>query len=119
MAGRRWTDEEAQQVLSMCATGCTAKAIAKELKRSPASVQNYITRNNIKRDAGEEAAVSERLHVEENGNKQDIIWTTSTPVRTADDALKKAEINKNIWEIDKSVINSYEAAAKKRQRPVS
>ncbi len=114
---RNWTNEETEKLTSMYRAGATCGRIATELGRGQGSVDNKLCNLGIRgtrsqpAQSDEPACVNQKS-VSEKGNSSEIVWTTSTPVRTTEDALAKAEVNTSVWEVDRCVINSWEVGAK-------
>lgn len=116
MKTRPWTDEEAERAASMYRNGATSRSIADALHRPLGSVNNKLDSMGVrgKRLKGRgwrPEDTSQKLD-DIRGDVRDVVWTTSTPVRTEADAIAKAEIDLSVWEVDRCVINSYETAAK-------
>ena len=107
---RRWTREEVQKLKAMQNTGHQAKHIAKALGRTISSVYNAIHRESG--GAGYAEPITEQKSFSEHGDRADCSFTTLTPVRTIDDALRKAEIDTTTWAVDRCKINSWEQASK-------
>jgi hypothetical protein len=110
----KWSDGELEKLAALYRGGSTSVQIAKDLNRSVMAVDNKLHRSGL-RAAGKaegESPTTEQLHREESGDNASIVWTTSTPVRTVEDALAKAEVNTSLWDVERFVVNSWEVAAK-------
>jgi hypothetical protein len=83
------------------------------LNRSVHSVERKLREIAARpKELAEDLSELDNLSTEQNNETQSISWTTSTPVKTVDQALDKAEVDSNSWAIDRFVINSWEQAAK-------
>jgi hypothetical protein len=109
---RPWTDDEVEKLTAAYRRGESAVSIAGKLKRSRASVERKISNSGLVNRATAPATETDQMQRDESGDAAAITWTTSTPVRTVDDALAKAEVDTAVWNVDRFVVNSWESAAK-------
>lgn len=114
MMKKDWTKAETEKALAMYRGGASAPTIAKKLGRSVPSVNNRLSgfRGRAPGFSDPAAGPTSQKSDDIRGDGRDVVWTTSTPVRTEADALAKAEIDTNVWQLDRCKINSWEMAAK-------
>lgn len=108
-----WTAAETEKLAALRARGMATTAIARELGRTVTSVNNKLHGGNL-RDGGfsDPGGPVNRKSDDVRGDARDVVWTTSTPVRTEADALAKAEIDTALWQLERCKINSWEVASK-------
>lgn len=111
---RSWNSEELERAKAMYLGGANATAIAKNLGRTIGSVNNKLSDLGIRGQSsrGISEAPTEQMVDTETKDGKEIVWTTSTPVRTQEDALRKAEVDTAVWEVERFVVNSWEVAGK-------
>lgn len=107
---RIWSEDETERLTSMYRSGISEKEIADTLLRTRGSIRNKLDDLGIRGTRNKPSV--DQTSVIEHDDKSEVVWTTSTPVRTTEDALAKAEIDTAVWEVERSVINSWEVGAK-------
>lgn len=79
-----------------------------------------VTRLNIARkqglitqdDIGDKARDAKKWEIDNKEDTNITIWSVDDRVKTVEDALNKAQIDPEIWEVERSVLNSWEVAMK-------
>lgn len=90
-----------QRVHDLKAKGLTIRKIAKELGLSPGSVARHYK---------SAPRPHSKLKTEYHKDRAEVEVVTA--VRTLDDALAKADVDTDVWEVERWVCNAYEQAAK-------
>ena len=110
---RPWTAAEIEELKSLKAEGFTRRQIAESLGRSYNSVTNRIQslggtqKTPDKTDAAEAQKFS---HITKGD--QSNINSISDRIRTPAEALESANIDLDIWEVERTTVNSWEAMGK-------
>lgn len=99
-----WTAEEEAKLQTLTAQKLTHKEIALQLNRTINSIREKIKANS------DEAKESFEVNVQENVT---VITSQSKTVRTLDQALKAAQVDTKIWEVERFVINKWDCVTKK------
>jgi len=104
-----WNEHEVEAAKKMYYDGKTYEEIGDAIGKSLNAVANKLSRLGIRglRDSTEDSSV-----IEESQDSSYISMTTSTPVRTVEDALIKANVNTAVWMVDRFLVNSWEVGAK-------
>jgi hypothetical protein len=104
MAGRPWTPEEEQRAAEMRRAGRSSREIGRELNRTRPSVEQKLSNLNIA------PAPQTGVHVSATDDSQAITVRSHT-IRTLDAALEAAEVDTDIWEVDKWTANKWDQGA--------
>lgn len=83
---------------------------ARQLGIARSTVQDRIKKYGLSKPK-EEEDISDTVETVINGNNASVV-TRSRTIRTVEDALDYAQIDKRVWDIDKVVINSWEVGGK-------
>jgi len=108
MERRHWTDDEVAELRRLRADGRSMGECADAIGRSFSSVKNKIQHDGI---GGRQRAADERFEHAVVGDGA-TVTSVSDRIRTPADALRFAEIDGDVWTIDRQVVNSWEVAAK-------
>lgn len=107
-----WTDEEIELLRTLLINGMKSKEISYQLGRSQNSVQNKMYKNGLTEAAAAEGKVSrEGVSFKDSGKIATLI-SVDRKIKTPEDALRYAEVDTSIWEIDKFTVNKYEQGSK-------
>jgi hypothetical protein len=109
MSKRPWSPEEIIVMEKLIADGKSSAEVASVLKRSKASVD--YKRGASKSQEDSLPKVETGIEVDLSKDTGSVVWTTDSPVRTVEDAMAKAEVDTAEWEVERSVVNSWEVAA--------
>ena len=106
---KQWTAEDVDRLRRMRGEGRSARECADALGRSYGSVKNKLQHDGI--SAPVERTREERFE-HQTKNDTATITSVSDRIRTPADAIAYAEIDTDVWSIDRQVVNSWETAAK-------
>jgi len=105
-----WTASEVATLKEMRSQGLTRRQVADQLGRSYNSVTNKIQSISSEEAHDEPALKDQFTHTTKDENAT--ITSVSERIRTPAQALEVAKIDLDIWEIDRTTVNSWEAAVK-------
>jgi len=106
-----WTDTEVERLVAMRAAGKSVSACADVLGRSFGSVKCKLQNMADRPATPTRTKTDDTFHHETKGDTATIA-SVSERIRTPADALAFAEIDADVWMIDRQVVNSWEVAAK-------
>ena len=110
---KQWTRTEIEELKDLRAQGLTRRQIADSLGRSYNSVTNRIQSLGGQQEAPQKndgPADQKFTHVTK-GDQSNII-SISEKIRTPAQALESAQIDLDVWEVERTTVNSWEAMAK-------
>ena len=108
MERKKWTDTDVDELRRLRASGMSMQECADAMGRSYGSIKNKLQNDQIYAAKGN---TEERFEHAVAGNGA-TITSVSERIRTPADALAYAEIDDDVWLIDRQVVNSWEVAAK-------
>ncbi len=100
-----WTPEDEHLLHRLTAEGRTHREIATRLGRTIPSVRRKLKQKDVQED----------LEVDVKDNVT-VISSNSKTVRTLEQALKAAEVDLKIWEVERHVINKWDCVAKMKSK---
>lgn len=106
--GNYWSAEETAKLLNLAQQGLDHRSIAGQLGRSQDAIRRKLDRQGLRSSEPSAKVGVERT---EHGDESFINMTTSTPVRTVEEAMRKAEVDSAVWEPERFLVNSWETAA--------
>ena len=109
MTNGEWTDKDVADLVRMRDEGITTRNCATALGRSYGSVKNKIQHMSI--GPARAAGRADRFEHTTTGDTAAIL-SVSERIRTTADALEFAEIDQDVWVVDRQVVNSWEVAGK-------
>ena len=115
MAGRAWTEEEQEKLRALWVVeGLTAHECASQMeRRSLAAVKNKLQMSGwAQGDSSGTSMPSESFTRSDDGDKSTIV-SVDRKIKTVDDALKYGEVDRKLWEVERSTVNSWEVSMKK------
>ena len=109
--GIPWTEPEVVILLKMRSNGASRRDIAEKLGRSYVSVANKVQSLGGAKTKPPDPKKDAKFEHTTSGDKASIV-SVSDRIRTPGDALAYAEIDPEVWAIERQTVNSWEAAAK-------
>lgn len=115
-----WTAEELARLSELTKQGLNFGEIGKLMGRSRASVDNQTRRQQLQPAKAICPVATEQSPPVppgdackiEGSDESRFIETLSTRIVTLDDALAKAEVDRELWDVERFVVNSWEVGAK-------
>jgi hypothetical protein len=114
---RAWTDEETETLRKLVDAQNTAREIAETLGRPVGSVTNKMVRMGISSKDTESETNIESVKFSQT-DKTATLVTVDRQIKTPEDAIKYADVDEKVWQIDRFVVNKWEQGSKDKEQEV-